>query len=145
MSWLLPDDEPDVDDVAEKLGVDRSLVSRVISNVNAHIIYHDRVKARRYYEENPDASYREVSRNVDSSQPTVTEWLKEDFDEGDAEDDDPARCRCDLCGSQYPLGDFADLVEHVAAHDEQGAAEIDPFEREAPVWGVDVEAEEVEA
>lgn len=60
-------------------------------------------------------------------------------------DDDPARCRCDLCGSQYPLDDFGELVEHVAGHDEQGAAEIDPFEQEAPVWGVDVEAEEVEA
>ena len=45
----------------EKLGVDRSLVSRVIKNMSAHIIYHDRGKAREYYEDNPSASYREVA------------------------------------------------------------------------------------
>lgn len=93
MSWLLPDDEPDVDDVDTDF-------------LRSH--------TQRY------------------KHMTIT-------------DDDPARCRCDLCGSQYPLDDFGELVEHVAGHDEQGAAEIDPFEQEAPVWGVDVEAEEVEA
>ena len=41
--------------------MDRSLVSRVIKNMSAHIIYHDRVKAREYYEDNPSASYREVA------------------------------------------------------------------------------------
>ena len=40
---------------------------------------------------------------------------------------DPARCRCDLCGSQYALEEFPQLVEHVAGHDDQGGAEIDPF------------------
>jgi phage N-6-adenine-methyltransferase len=55
----------------------------VIKKSQARIIYHDRVKAREYYEDNPDASYREVARQVDASQPIVTEWLKEDFDEGD--------------------------------------------------------------
>ena len=80
---------PETDtEVAERLGVDQSLVGRVVKNMNAHIIYHERIKAREYYEDNPEASYREVSRQVDASRPTVTEWLKEDFDEGDDEDDD---------------------------------------------------------
>ncbi|AFH21874.1 hypothetical protein OSG_eHP11_00135 [environmental Halophage eHP-11] len=92
-SWDRTDDgdliRPETDsEVAEKLGVDRSLVSRVVNNVNAHIIDHDRVKARKYYEDNPDASYREVARQVDSAKATVTEWLKEDFDEGDDDGDD---------------------------------------------------------
>ncbi|PSP87005.1 hypothetical protein BRC87_12280 [Halobacteriales archaeon QS_4_66_20] len=47
---------PETDtDVAEKLGVDWSLVSRVVKNVNAHIIDHERLKACEYYEVNPDA------------------------------------------------------------------------------------------
>ena len=37
-------------------------------------------------------------------------------------------CRCDLCGQRFDLEEFPDLVEHVAGHNEQGAAEIDPFE-----------------
>jgi len=61
-------------------------VTDVVNRSNDTIIYHDRVKAREYYEENPDASYREVSEQVDSSRPTVTEWLKEDFDELDSGD-----------------------------------------------------------
>jgi len=36
-------------------------------------------------------------------------------------------CRCDLCGRLFELEHFPDLVEHVAEHDSQGAAEIDPF------------------
>ena len=70
------------------MGVSQQLVSKVINRTNSSIIYHDRVKAREYYEENPGASYREVAEKVDASQPTVTKWLKEDFDEGDDEDDD---------------------------------------------------------
>lgn len=73
-------------EVAEKLGVDQSVVSRVLNSMQRHIIKHDRLKTREYYRENPDASYREVSRQVDASNPTVTEWLKEDFDEGESED-----------------------------------------------------------
>jgi ParB-like chromosome segregation protein Spo0J len=77
--------------VADKLGVSQELVTDVVNRSNGTIIDHDRVKARRYYEENPDASYREVARQVDSAKATVTKWLKEDFDEGDdgdEEDDD---------------------------------------------------------
>jgi len=63
------------------------LVTTVVNRSNDTIIYHDRVKAREYYEENPDASYRDVARQVEASRPTVTEWLKEDFDEGDDKTD----------------------------------------------------------
>ena len=69
-------------EVAEKLGVSEQTVGRVCKNFQVEIITHDRVKAREYYEDNPDASYREVARQVDASNKTVTEWLKEDFDEG---------------------------------------------------------------
>ena len=57
----------------------------MVNRANDSIIYHDRVKAREYYEDHPDASYREVAEKVDASRPTVTEWLKEDFDEDDDE------------------------------------------------------------
>ena len=40
-------------------------------------------------------------------------------------------CRCNLCGKNYQLEEFPELVDHVAAHGEQGAAEIDPFENSA--------------
>ena len=43
-------------------------------------------------------------------------------------DSESARCRCDLCGSQFSIQEFPKLVDHVAAHDEQGSAEIDPFD-----------------
>jgi hypothetical protein len=91
-AWERTDDgdliRPETDtEVAEKLGVSQQLVNEVIKNTTGGIIYHDRVAAREYYEKHPDASYREVARQVDSSQPTVTEWLKEDFDEGDGDDE----------------------------------------------------------
>jgi len=75
-------------EIADRLSVDHSLVSGVVRNWTSPIIDHDRLKARRYYEDNPDASYREVARQVDSSKNTVRKWLKEDFDEGDDEDDE---------------------------------------------------------
>jgi hypothetical protein len=37
------------------LGVDDATVTRVVNSLQAQIIYHDRVKAREYYEDNPDA------------------------------------------------------------------------------------------
>lgn len=46
-----------------------------------------------------------------------------------------SKCRCDLCGQQFDLEAFPELVEHVAAHDEQGSAEIDPFEHPEE-WGI---------
>jgi transposase-like protein len=68
----------------------------VLENYQQEIIQHDRLAARRYYEDNPDASYREVAREVDRDNSVVTDWLKEDFDEGDdgedeAEDTDDQR------------------------------------------------------
>jgi N6-adenosine-specific RNA methylase IME4 len=77
-------------EIAERLGVTRQLVNGVVNNANSCIIYHDRVKAREYYEANPDASYRDVAQQVSASRPTVTEWLKEDFDKGDDEKDESA-------------------------------------------------------
>lgn len=74
--------------VADKLGVSDFLVSDVVNNLGTEIIYHDRLKAREYYRDNPDASYRKVAEQVETSHPTVTEWLKEDFDEGNDEDED---------------------------------------------------------
>jgi ParB-like chromosome segregation protein Spo0J len=74
-------------EVAEKLGVSEALVTEVCKKFTSEIITHDRVKAREYYENNPDASYREVARQVDASNKTVTAWLKEDFDEADDDDE----------------------------------------------------------
>ena len=89
-TWDHTDDgdliRPETDtEVAEKLGVSRQLVTRVIRNANGGVIYHDRARAREYYGQNPDASYREAARQLNASQPTVTEWLNEDFDEGEAD------------------------------------------------------------
>jgi site-specific DNA-methyltransferase (adenine-specific) len=93
LSWQRTDDgdliRPETDqEVADKLGVSRRLVSQVINSGTDAIIYHDHVAARDYYENNPDASYREVAEQVETSQPTVTEWLKEDFNEGQEDTDD---------------------------------------------------------
>ena len=92
-SWLVPDDDPEVDNIDTEYLLSRPPRYKYITIINA----------------------------------------------------ETDRCRCDLCGSQYTLDDFEQLVEHVAAHNEQGAAEIDPFEQEAQVWGVDPESQEVEA
>lgn len=93
LSWDRTDDgdliRPETDsDVAEKLGVSRQLVSKVVNRANDSIIDHERMRARRYKQDNPDASFREIARNVDAAKATVTRWIKEDFDEGDDEEDD---------------------------------------------------------
>ncbi|UXF50921.1 MAG: DNA methyltransferase [Haloquadratum phage sp.] len=93
LSWDRTDDgdliRPETDsDVAEKLGVSRQLVSKVVSNANGGIIYSERIDVREIREENPDLSFSEVAEKVDASRPTVTKWIKEDFGEGDDEDDD---------------------------------------------------------
>jgi N6-adenosine-specific RNA methylase IME4/transposase-like protein len=75
--------------VADDLGVVQSVVSEVFENIGGDIIKHARFEARNYYEANPDASYREVSREVDAVPSAVTRWLKEDFNEGGT-DDGPA-------------------------------------------------------
>jgi len=46
-------------------------------------------------------------------------------------DSDP-RVRCDLCGRLFEIEAIEDAIEHVADHDGQGQADIDPFEP-APV------------
>lgn len=77
-------------EVADELGVSQPLVSQVCDRISRNIVTHDRIRARDYYRDNPNASYREVAREIgrgDDNQ-TVTEWLKEDFDEGDDEDED---------------------------------------------------------
>jgi transposase len=93
LSWDRTDDgdliRPETDsDVAEKLGVNQSTVTRCVNNMREHIIYSDRVQVREIWEEDPNLSYSEVAEKVDASRPTVTKWLKEDFDEGDDEGED---------------------------------------------------------
>jgi ParB-like chromosome segregation protein Spo0J len=95
--------------VAERLGVSRQLVTEVVNSANDGIIYHERLKARDYYEENPQASYREVARQVDASRPTVTEWLKEDFDEGDS--DEPDDEQEELAASVSPKSQVDEAAE----------------------------------
>lgn len=75
-------------EVAKKLGASEPVVGEVVKKLADLVISHDRLKVRGYYEENPDASYLEVSKQVEASRPTVTNWLKEDFDEGDEDDED---------------------------------------------------------
>ena len=43
-------------------------------------------------------------------------------------DESPPVGRCDLCGRLFELEQFPQLVDHVAGHDGQGAAEINPFD-----------------
>lgn len=38
--------------------------------------------------------------------------------------------RCNLCGQLFKLKKMPEAIEHVAAHDEQGSADIDPFEQQ---------------
>jgi len=73
-------------EIADKLSVSQELVTDVFDCSIGTTIKHERLKAREYYEDNPDASYREVARQVDAANSTVTRWLKEDFEEGDEDD-----------------------------------------------------------
>jgi len=54
-------------------------------------------------------------------------------------DVDDGRVRCDLCGSLFDAVEMPECIEHVAAHDDQGAAEVDPVDESSPgepIWGV---------
>jgi phage N-6-adenine-methyltransferase len=86
--------------IAKKLGVSDDTVGGVLKNSTGRIILHERLKAADYYEENPQASYREVARQVDSSHTKVTEWLKEDFDESDETDDEQETTSSDTFSKQ---------------------------------------------
>lgn len=37
--------------------------------------------------------------------------------------------RCDICGEWMKVQKMPEMVEHVALHDDQGAAEVDPTEK----------------
>jgi ParB-like chromosome segregation protein Spo0J len=80
------------EDVADNLGVSewtvRAAIDEVSENRGASIIRHARLKAQEYYDKNPGASYREVSRQVEAEKDAVARWLKEDFDEGDSDETD---------------------------------------------------------
>jgi hypothetical protein len=43
-------------------------------------------------------------------------------------DSRPNQVRCDLCGALFAIGEMPACLDHVAAHDGQGAGEIDPFD-----------------
>lgn len=96
-TWPRDDDDLILDEfetevaVADELGVSRRPVKDAKNKLRnlGHMsqIPHSRHLAREYYEDNPDASYREVARQVDSDDKTIAKWLKEDFDEGDEDDD----------------------------------------------------------
>jgi len=60
--------------------VNQSTVTRCVNNMREHIIYSDRVQVREIWEEDTDLSYSEVAEKVDASRPTVTKWIKEDFE-----------------------------------------------------------------
>lgn len=115
-------------EVADKLGVSRQLVTRVVKNANHSIIYHDRVTAREYYRDNPNASYREVAEQVEASRPTVTEWLKEDFeddedDEGDEEDDTEQQPLNMLARNQSEVEKTRDLAHRARDEDNETVQE----------------------
>lgn len=42
-------------------------------------------------------------------------------------DEESGYLRCDLCARLFELDDMPAVIEHIASHDGQGAAEIDPF------------------
>jgi hypothetical protein len=45
-----------------------------------------------------------------------------------ANDTPHGTARCNLCGRLYHIEQMPEAVEHVASHNDQGEAEIDPFE-----------------
>jgi len=76
--WLLVKTETDTE-VAEKLGVSQQLVSTVCNRTKGGIITHDRVKAREYYEDNPNVGEgqegqreKERRRTAGQTQATLT-------------------------------------------------------------------------
>jgi ParB-like chromosome segregation protein Spo0J len=106
---------PETDkEVAGKLSVSRPLVTQVSENVNGNIIRHARLKAQEYYDKNPDASYREVSRQVEAEKDAVTRWLKQDFDEGDSDETDDEQRELPASLSQRPQADEAAEAQRAA-------------------------------
>lgn len=99
-AWPRDDDDKILDkfeteeQVAEKLGVGRKTVTRAKDDLsrNGHLanIGHTRHLVREYYDENPDATYREIAEGVDADvgKSTVANWIKEDFGDDDDEDED---------------------------------------------------------
>lgn len=83
--------------VAEKLGVSQQTVNEakkeLANSTKLSKIGHARHLVRKYYEENPDASRREIAENVeaDVGKSTVANWVKEDFEDGEDEDDEHSR------------------------------------------------------
>ena len=50
------------------------------------------------------------------------------FIETFAEIDEEELIRCNLCGKLFDKREMESAVSHVAGHDQEGAAEIDPFD-----------------
>jgi hypothetical protein len=50
------------------------------------------------------------------------------------------QARCDICGLLVDVEEMPKLVEHVGAHNEHGAAEVDPTELppEADSWEIEI-------
>lgn len=51
---------------------------------------------------------------------------------------DDETVRCDICGRLMPVTQMPELMDHVASHDEQGAAEVDPTQTPDDVYAVEV-------
>lgn len=88
---------------------------------------------------------RAIRQRVSDAWVEIKEWFEQDsadFEEVDTEylksgsvdylymsvKGEEELVRCDICAQQMELVDMPDMVIHVASHDEQGSAEIDPTE-----------------
>lgn len=74
-----------------------------------------------------------------SAEPGVdTEYLRsEDFTPKHIRilDDGPARCQ--ICGKLEAVQRMPQMIEHIACHDDQGSAELDPTETQEVVAEID--------
>lgn len=77
------------DEVAEKLGVSQKTVNDAKESLRNSStltkIPNSRHHVREYYEDNPDASYLEIAREVGVDDKTVSKWVQADFE--DVEDE----------------------------------------------------------
>jgi hypothetical protein len=87
----------------------------------------ERVRAWWYVDEEPDGVDIEYLKSGDFKPAFLTVKPGEDA------------IRCDFCGNQLPLKKTPEMVEHLAGHDEQGMAEVNPLQEHQEQAGFTLE------
>jgi hypothetical protein len=69
----------------------------------------------------------------DQQQSVDTDYLRSEANYKWIEVPDEGEARCNVCGKLFAVSEMPKVIRHVAEHDGQGAAEIDPTEQAVKV------------